>query len=262
VCTEQSIHVLTEAGAPVASAPRAFDLASWRVSVVRLESPQRYVIRYQPSSCLEPEEVASTPLHLIAYDTAGRELSRRNLPQLSNTPPSSGVALFGLTTPPAELATLAVALTHLRSQARASNGRDTWIHQMLLEEWTGHFLPGIAQGTGRQRHLLPGFVALSLLSAAGCALACFLLARRHAFSRGACIGWALCGLLFGWTGLVLLLVLKDWPARISCPSCRQMRRVDREQCEHCAAPHATPAPDGTEIFERAAAAPAPALAGR
>jgi hypothetical protein len=37
--------------------------------------------------------------------------------------------------------------------------------------------------------------------------------------------------------------------------------VDRDRCEHCGAAHATPALDGTEIFETAATADA-VLAGR
>jgi hypothetical protein len=40
-----------------------------------------------------------------------------------------------------------------------------------------------------------------------------------------------------------------WPAQIACPACRRRRVVTREQCEHCGAPHAYPALDGTEIFE-------------
>jgi hypothetical protein len=100
--------------------------------------------------------------------------------------------------------------------------------------------------------LVFGFAALTLLSAMVCALVCFLLTRRYAFSHAWCIGWTLCGFFYGWVGLVLMLALQEWPARIACPSCRQPRRVDRERCEHCGAAHALPAPDGTEIFEPAA----------
>jgi hypothetical protein len=262
VTTDQSVHVVTQTGAVVLSAPRAYDRSEWNVSVCALEGPPRHVAWYGPSQFLEPEEVLARPRQLVEYDAAGRERSRRTLPLRNETPPSPAAALFGLATPPVELATLAGALTHLRAQARASQGTDTWMHQMLLEEWTRYFLPGMARGTGRQRGLLPAFIALSLLSAAGCALTCFLLGRRSAFSRAGCVGWALCGIAFGWTGLVLLLVLQDWPARVGCPSCQRPRRVDRVCCEHCGALHATPAPDGTEIFEPAAAAPDLALAGR
>ena len=61
---------------------------------------------------------------------------------------------------------------------------------------------------------------------------------------------ALLGLVFGWVGLVLMLVLQEWPARVSCPECRKLRVVTRVVCEHCGALHAPPAADGTEIFEQ------------
>jgi hypothetical protein len=59
------------------------------------------------------------------------------------------------------------------------------------------------------------------------------------------------GFLFGWVGLLLMLVLQEWPARIACPKCRKLRLVTRESCEHCGVLHAIPTPDGTEIFEAA-----------
>src|SRR5262249_49149420 len=99
--------------------------------------------------------------------------------------------------------------------------------------------------------LVFGFTALVLLSAVVCALVCFVLARRHSFSLARRLGWGLGGLVFGPTGLLLMLALEEWPARIACPSCRPPGRGggDRESCEHCGAAHAPPAPDGTEIFE-------------
>ena len=66
-------------------------------------------------------------------------------------------------------------------------------------------------------------------------------------------------LLFGWVGLVLMLVLQEWPARVACPQCRKLRVVTRDTCEHCGARHASPAPDGTEIFEPMATIPHAAL---
>jgi hypothetical protein len=96
------------------------------------------------------------------------------------------------------------------------------------------------------------YLGLILLSATAAALGCLVLARRYAFSRGARIGWALVGFLFGWAGFVLLLVYQEWPARVSCPHCRKLRIASREQCEHCGALHATPAPGGTEIVEATA----------
>jgi hypothetical protein len=48
-----------------------------------------------------------------------------------------------------------------------------------------------------------------------------------------------------------MLALQEWPARVACPRCRRPRVVNRDTCEHCGAPHASPTPDGTEIFEPA-----------
>jgi hypothetical protein len=63
-------------------------------------------------------------------------------------------------------------------------------------------------------------------------------------------------------GLLLMLALQEWPARILCPKCRKPRVVTRDTCEHCGAAHAMPEPDGTEIFEQTAAMPQPAIAIR
>jgi hypothetical protein len=103
--------------------------------------------------------------------------------------------------------------------------------------------------------LIAGYLALMLLSAAAGAVGCLLLARRYAFTRGRSIGWAILGFLFGWVGLVLMLAIQEWPARIACLKCRRLRVVTRDACEHCSAPHALPEPDGTEIFASAAAVP-------
>lgn len=119
----------------------------------------------------------------------------------------------------------------------------------LLEIWIVQFVPEAVYNPDANSGVFFGFSALTLLSAAVCALVCVLLARRYSFSRAGCLGWAFCGFFFGWAGLLLMLAIQEWPARIACPSCSRLRLVDRERCEHCGAPHALPAPDGTEIFE-------------
>ena len=101
-----------------------------------------------------------------------------------------------------------------------------------------------------------------LLTAGVSALICFVLTRRYAFSRLHCIGWGLYGLLWGPVGLLLLLALQEWPARIPCPKCGRLRVVTRDTCEHCGARHAQPAADGTEIFESVPESPHAALSER
>jgi hypothetical protein len=59
----------------------------------------------------------------------------------------------------------------------------------------------------------------------------------------------LCGLVFGPIGVLLMLALREWPARIACPGCHKPRVATRNTCEHCGAPHARPRTDGTEIFQ-------------
>jgi hypothetical protein len=132
----------------------------------------------------------------------------------------------------------------------------------FLLAMTQFFLPGVRWLPGAHPGLVFGNAALMLLTAGVSALVCFLLTRRYAFSRLHCLGWALCGLLWGPVGLLLLLALQDWPARIACPKCGKPRVVTRDTCEHCGAPHTVPAPDGTEIFEPTSAAPRAALVGR
>jgi hypothetical protein len=90
----------------------------------------------------------------------------------------------------------------------------------------------------------------------------FVLSRRYAFSRAWRLGWGLVGFVFGCVGLLLMLAMQEWPARIGCPKCRKLRVVTRDTCEHCGAAHAVPEPDGREIFEPTIAAPLAAMVGR
>jgi hypothetical protein len=262
VSTERSIHVLTPAGAAVVSLPRVFDREKYRLaSVGRLDDPLRYVVWYRPQEFLGREEWTTAASQLLEYDATGREISRRTLPRPAAVEQSYSQALFGLATPPAELASVLPASWFLRSVARSTGNTERWV---LLEflEMSIRAIPESVWSMETSDGLFRAFVGLTLLSAAACALVCFLLARRYAFSRARCIAWALCGFIFGWTGLALMLVLADWPARICCPSCQRRRRVDLDACEHCGAAHAVPALDGTEIFEATAAPPQGVLAAR
>jgi hypothetical protein len=262
VSTNQSVTILTEAGAPVVAMPLAYDSQGQRLqSVGRLEDPERYLLRYGTSPFLGPDAYGTVSSSVREYDPAGHEMAHRTLPPLADSRPSSVEALFGLATPPAEVATLVGTSWGLRRQARLTGGREEWVLLERLEEWI-NFIPLPLWRLDTASGLFFGYIALSVVSAAGCALVCFLLGRRFDFTSARCLGWVMCGVLFGWTGLVLMLVLQDWPVRVRCPSCGRPRRVDQARCGHCGALHALPAPDGTEIFEEAAATPTPALAGR
>jgi hypothetical protein len=207
---------------------------------------------------LDPAEYRELPTFVHEYDTAGREVTRRTLPPIAYPQASYGLALFGLATPMTEAGVLVGTSQYLRGHAREEGGmrKPILLHQL---DNAKYYIPGTAPQKSPPSGLVPGYLTLMLLSAGAGAVGCFLLARRHAFSRARCMGWMLMGFLFGWIGLALILIVEEWPARVACPKCRKRRVVTRELCEHCGAPHAGPASDGTEIFEESAAAPGTAL---
>jgi hypothetical protein len=77
----------------------------------------------------------------------------------------------------------------------------------------------------------------------------FGIARRYAFTRRQAWWWAIGGFFFGPAGLLTLLALREWPARVPCAACGRKRLVERRQCEHCGAAFAPPKPTGTELFD-------------
>jgi hypothetical protein len=262
VLTDKTVYILDDAGVRLFAAPLAYGRADYGlVRVGRLEDPQRFVVCYEPSWYLRADAGKTMPGYLVEYDGAGTEIARRTVPPRPLIPPSYAQALFGLATPLAEAAVLAGATRDSTAAARRSDGRHLRPLLYYVHALTPLFLPGAGPDVASEGGALVAFRALAGLSALTCALVCYLLARRYSFPRARRLGWALCGLLFGPTGLLLMLALQEWPARIPCPSCRQPRRVDRDHCEHCGAAHPVPAPDGTEIFEPTATSPEAALTG-
>ncbi len=257
--TDKSLYFLTPAGTVVAVVPRLYDPVHYLpLLALRLEKPERYCVVYPSwfrwASVLEPEEYRNLEGRLHEYDLAGQEVVCRTLPSIRYKEASVAQALFGLATPLTEAASLVGATRYLRTQARLQGGmrKPVLLHDL---ENIRYSIPGTAPDKTTSRALIPAYLALLMLAAMASSLTCGLLARRYAFSRGGCIGWTVCGLLFGWVGLVLMLVLHDWPARIRCVKCGKLRVVTRIECEHCGAPHVPQKPDGTEIFEPTATVP-------
>jgi hypothetical protein len=96
-----------------------------------------------------------------------------------------------------------------------------------------------------------------------CVLASFLPAvlayrwgRTSAFSARRLRLWTVLSFLLGPLALALMVTLIEFPRRETCPACRRLRVVTRDECEHCGEPFVPPAPDGTEIFEPGHPAPA------
>jgi hypothetical protein len=261
VATDLAVHVVDEAGRPVFSAPLAYDLEHYgSLRFGRLQNPERYVVWYEASWYLGTGAGKLMPIHLVEYDAAAREVSRRTVPPTPLPRPSYAQALFGLATAPVEAAVLIAATNHLWSDAGSNGGREIKPVLFLLAYTIQYFMPGVGWDRASDNSQVLVFAALILLSAAACAPICFLLARRYAFSRTRCIGWSACALLFGPAGPLLMVALQEWPARVACPQCREPRVVIRDTCEHCGAPHAAPALDGTEIIEEIAGSPRTATA--
>jgi hypothetical protein len=266
VGTDKSFYVLDETGRELFSAGLARDLENYQVwRVGRLENPQRYWVWYEPMCYLELEILEKMPAYVVEYGTTGRELVRKAVPPRPGgarptgprepfNEPSFTPALAGLVTPPAETAVLVGTTQTLLAKARGKRDTETELLLPFLLFTTQFFIPGVRWDPGAHAGLVFGFAALTVFSALLCALACLLLARRYAFSRGRCMGWSMMGFFFGWEGLVLLLALLESPACIPCPKCRKLRVVTSDTCEHCGAAHAAPEPDGTEIFESTAGA--------
>jgi hypothetical protein len=274
VGTDKSFHVLDEGGSEVFSTALATDLENYQVTRVgRLEDPLRYWVWYEPMCYLGLEILETMPTIVVQYDTGGREIARTSVPPRPGgaratgprqpyNEPSFTPGVAGLVTPPAEAAVLVGTTRYLVSEAEAKNDTERELLLPFLQFTTQFFIPGVRWNPSTHPGLVFGFAGLMVLSAVACALACFSLARRHSFSRASCVGWALFGIAFGWAGLVLMVALHDWPARIACPGCGKLRVVTRDTCEHCGAAHAVPLPDGTEIIEMSPATPTAVLVCR
>jgi hypothetical protein len=269
--TDKSFHVLDEAGSELLSAPLASDLENHRVARVgRLEDPVRFWVWYEPMCFLDLDVLEKMPAYVVQYDANGNEIARTTLPPRPGGARATGPrepyneptftpGLAGLITPPAEAGAIVGATRFLVSEAGENKDTERPILLPFLQFTTQFFIPGVRWAPAAHPGLLFGFVALMLFSSVMCAVVCFLMARRHSFSRVAVATWALQGLAFGWVGLVVMLALHEWPARIVCPNCRKLRAVTKDICEHCCAPHVVPAPDGTEIIELRAPTPSPVL---
>lgn len=245
VLTEQGVQAIDENGACLFSAPLLFDRHEYRLEAAHLQDAQRYAVWYLPNDMgtdlisvgklatmflkhvfvkhwpLPGKTNEAAPSYLVEFDADGNELGRQTVPPASAPPDRPARALYGLLTPPAAYVLYAGAD---RMYARA--------------------------GSSHEASALLFWFALSMtVSAAASAVACYVLARRYAFSRIRRVVWILCGLLAGPYGLLLMLSLEEWPARVRCLGCSRPRVIIRDACEHCGATHAAPVPDGTEIFE-------------
>jgi hypothetical protein len=90
---------------------------------------------------------------------------------------------------------------------------------------------------------------LRIVPALLCVFVGWSLGRRNDFTSKEQFGWAVFHFLTGVPGLLAFLAIQEWPAQERCPSCKKLRSVRREKCEHCGAEFAPATKTGTEIFE-------------
>ena len=95
---------------------------------------------------------------------------------------------------------------------------------------------------------LPAFLGACFSGLLAAVLA-WLISRRLGDGRRGRLAWAFGVFWLGGYGVLLLLALRPWPARLPCPNCGRERVVDNEACEHCGGAWARPKRDGTEIFD-------------
>lgn len=92
------------------------------------------------------------------------------------------------------------------------------------------------------------FTLLTMLAALPCALLAWRFGVQHQASPKTRAIWALSVFFAGLFGLLTLLFLHEWPARLPCANCGTKRNVAQQTCAACAASWPAVPLDGTEIF--------------
>ena len=217
VVTKRSVHLLTAEGKPVWQAPYQPARASSTVfHLFLLEPPGQFALWLSPVGRGPGEAREKYPEHVVWLARDQGVLKRIDLPPLPapHYGPRLEEEMTSLVAPPALLAVLPLAKVGIWSSGVP--------RELLLLSWAGAILVCLPIGLW--------------------------LGRRYRFSFAAQAGWAVFHVLLGVPGLLAFLSVQEWPAREACPICKKLRRVDRAQCEHCAADFAPPEKTGTEVF--------------
>ncbi len=229
VVVNGTIHLLDHDGQPLVTqtpdhSPPAYD----RVTVSLLDEPNRYAMWYYPSWKHFGAKARLMPKPLVFYGPDGQRLASQDVPAIQNKPhpPSIAGALYGLVIPPGPIAGVA-GIASLTTQ-----GRDEFAREFTTK-----------------RTFFICITLCLLLSGVVSLMVNLRLARRNAMARGRRILWATLGLLMGPSGVLLMLCMQAWPAKLRCDECGVKRLVSLFKCEHCGVGFAPPARDGTEIFD-------------
>ncbi len=218
VVTKGFIHLLTSEGQPVWKVPCDKKDGAYGQAVIHfLEVPGQYALWLVPSYRENEKASWQQPTRAVWLARDQGIVRSADLPALPRArwKPQPEERLVSAVVPPAVLL----------------------LAPRLIPGWSGQAIP---------REML-------LLSWGSAVLVClpigWWLGRRYRFGIGAQAGWAVFHVLFGVPGLLAFLAVQEWPVRETCPNCKRLRLVDREQCEWCGSGFAPPERTGTEVFE-------------
>lgn len=196
-----------------------------------------YVIWYQPSTIyFAPSERYE---HIVMVSADGEKLARHDLPSIlpQNTIRSWPNVLWALLVPIAGSILLFAGMFVFAKILAGYPAVAAALRDARLELF------------GEHRAFWAAACVVLVAGAVFWALAVYWLARRYELTRRQTFWWTLAGFWFGPSGLLTLLSLRDWPARVKCAACGRMRTVDRPDCSHCGQPFLPPPPAETDIFD-------------
>lgn len=228
------LQAFADTGKLLFDAPRVFPVSAYPIlSVAISPSASRFYFWYAPINSSPPYALWS-PSEIVTVNTQGRTLKATSLPALDARPNAGPTpAITGALLPPGLNAAYAADKSALAASGDLE-ARRAWY--------------GFRHDAG-----LGGVLALSTVFGLLAAALTWLICRRCGDAPKNRLLWAFGVFWLGGYGVLLLLALRAWPARVVCPICGRLRVVDRSSCEHCGAQFARPVRDGTEIFEAAAA---------
>ena len=186
----------------------------------------RIILTFKPSPFFH-RRADEAPVHVAEYALDGKPLREMDLPILHDSDAHwvhSYQKTLAVSMPLAtfEVANLAARFLHGSIIAKVREHDQAWI---------------------------PSVIVPMLLVGGLCALVTWWWTRRYGLPLRRRIGWAAGNLVLGMPGVLTLLSLPEWPPRVSCPSCRRARVVNRDHCEHCGATFPRPPENDTEIFD-------------
>ncbi len=224
------------------SLPYGKDVSRWGQISVAIPEKDAFVIKYSPSSWIKEPERRLMPSYVDIVTASGEVQASFTLPPLPRPPRNprlSSLLQQDLRAPAYFFGTMAY------QKVGALLG-STRLQEALIRQ----FGPDLA----RTRSIAIWTVSISL----ALAIIAFALARRAQMPLRRALAWAGFAAALNLAGFLTFLLVADWPALVSCASCRGRRRVEEETCPHCHAGWPSREFLGIEILDQAAITTPPA----